>query len=161
MPIPARLLPVAAVRSSVIRTDWTFEVGADTEIAQVLDPEFWVNVARRFRVNDRLEIVHEKGLFDLDLRVVAIDPRGYWAQTRTLRRWPEGEGEVAEAEAEAEIPLVWPDKQGYRVEFNKMHQWRIISPSGEVIGKLFATEKDAAVQLERIKSEIAAARAAA
>ena len=109
----------------------------------VVDPDFWVHVAARLRVMDRIEVVAADGSFDMELRVVAIDPRGLWAQVRPLS--------IVEGKLAVAASGQFPDKDGYTIEFSGVHRWRIIR-AGEVVAKDFADQTAAAAALANIKA---------
>jgi hypothetical protein len=71
------------------RALYFLNLGPGVTPEMVMDEEFWRHLAARFKVNDRLEIVAPD--FDMDVRVVAVDPRGLWAQMRVLR-WCDASG---------------------------------------------------------------------
>jgi hypothetical protein len=57
----------------------------------VVDPNFWVHLAEKLMMHDRIEVLAADGSFDMDLRVVALDPdpQKRWAKVRVLRFWSE------------------------------------------------------------------------
>ena len=113
----------------------------------VLEADYWVHLGSTLKVDDRIEVVAQDGTFDLDLRVVAIDPRGFWAQVRVLREWALTPGAKAAA-----APKTWPDAEGYRVEWGgPVHKWRIIDRAGQIVGKGHPTEADAVADLDETK----------
>jgi hypothetical protein len=153
--IPDHLVPTKIARAEVARTLRFLPVLPGTTREMVLEADFWVHLGSVLKVDDRIEVVAQDGSFDLDLRVVAVDPRGFWAQTRVLREWPP-KGE-AQPKAEAQ-PKTWPDSEGYRVEWGgQTHKWRIIDRAGQIVGKQAASEADAIAMLDRLKREKRAA----
>lgn len=111
----------------------------------VVDPDYWVHWAQRLRINDRIEIVAADGSFDMDVRVVALDPRGLWARVRALRL---SEGKLASPQSGS---TVFPDPDGYLVEWGGEHRWRIIRGQ-DVVARDFPTQADAIEALQNIKA---------
>jgi hypothetical protein len=149
MDIPDHLLPLRIVRAEVARTTRHLAVLPGTTREMVLDPDYWVHLGSTLKVDDRIEVVAQDGTFDLDLRVVAVDPRGYWVQTRLLREWVETPGAKKEA-----APKTWPDAEGYRIEWaGPVHKWRIIDRATKILGKGYPSEAEAGVALDAIRRE--------
>lgn len=146
--LPTRLLPTNIRRTETDITHWFHEAtrGVTAEMAQ--HPDYWANVARKFKVNDRIEVVAQDGTFDLDLRVVAVDARYLWAQVRALR--------VFETKEPVERDDADPD--GYRIEFAGAHKFRIIDRIGNVVEKYIPTREAAHERLAALKAEKAGER---
>lgn len=142
VPLPVNLLPSTIERQTVRINHWFLETMPGITADHVVSPDFWVHVARRVRVNDRIEVVAKDGSFDLDLRVVAIDPRGFWVQVRPLRVF-NGHPIVIER----------GDPDGYKIEHDPVHKWRIIDRAGNVVDKGLADERHAIARLAKIKAE--------
>ena len=156
--IPDHLVPLKITRAEVARVTRFLSVLPGTTREMVLEPDYWVHLGGVLKMDDRIEIVAQDGSFDLDLRVIAIDPRGFWVQTRVLREWParsEAKAAVAkEKEIAAAHPRTWPDAEGYRVEWGgPVHKWRIIDRAGQVVGKGHPYEQTAIEALDAIKRE--------
>jgi hypothetical protein len=139
------------------RALYFLNLGPGVTPEMVMDEEFWRHLAARFKVNDRLEIVAPD--FDMDVRVVAVDPRGLWAKMRELRRWPPEGVEARSAEhspASSIIPGA-PDQAGYIVEWGgPKHMWRILRGS-DLIDKGFPDKDAAHAKLAEIQAELRAA----
>jgi hypothetical protein len=153
--IPDHLVPTTFPLAQTVRTVRSISVKPGTTIEMVLDPDYWVHGGGVLKVNDLIEVIAQDGSFELELRVVAVDARGYWAHVRPRYRWP-AEGEAVKR---ADAPNTWPDKDGYRIEWSgsPVHRWRIIDRAGEVVGSRFPTEDAAIKQLAEIKREKIAA----
>jgi hypothetical protein len=155
--IPLHLLPTKIARNDYGLTRHFLPVNAGVTPEHVVDPDFWVHLSRGFKVFDEIAVVATDGTFDLDLRVVAIDPRGLWTQVRVLRLW---EGKTADSAPAGQ----YPDKDGYTIEFAGPHRWRIVR-GGDVVAKDFADQAAAVEALVNIKDAkrppAAAAKAAA
>lgn len=144
MDLSSNLLPRDIRRSEVEITSWFLRVVPGVTPRHVVDPEFWAHLAGKLRVDHRIEVVAADGSFDADLRVVAVDTRGEWAQIRVLRMT------LAEP---ADLPAdQWPDKDGYRIEFSGPQKHRIISPTNEVVASGFPDEAAAVAALAKIKA---------
>lgn len=154
--IPSQLLPTSMPTShfGFARFDLVVPRGVLPE--HVVNPDFWVHVASRLRVNARIEVTAEDGSFDMYLRVLAIDPRGLWAQVRVLDFvGPEGR-EVPGVGAVPAIPESDIDPDGYKIEFAGPHKFRIVR-GNDVIETHLPTKAAAYAKLAEIKAEKAAA----
>jgi hypothetical protein len=149
MDIPDHLAPTRIIRAEVARALRFLSVPPGTTKEMVLEADFWVHLGQTLKVDDRIEVVAQDGSFDLDLRVIAVDPRGFWAQMRLLREWPA----KGEARPKAEVAAkTWPDAEGYRVEWGgPVHKWRIIDRAGQVVAKGHPAEPEAVAALDAIK----------
>lgn len=156
MNIPSHLLPTKlergfegyALSTKVLRT----LPGVTAEM--LVCPDFWVHLAARdLRIDHRIEVIAMDGTLDAELRVIAIDPRGHWAQMRVLRGWPaRAWADMAEPDGPAERPAgQYPDKDGYVVEFDRVHKWRIMR-GVELIAKDYPDEPTAVEALANIKA---------
>jgi hypothetical protein len=148
MQIPDHLVPKRITRAEVARVTRFLSVPPGTTRDMCLDPDYWVHLGSTLKVDDRIEILAQDGTFDLDLRVISLDPRGYWAQVRLLREWVQPDGAKKEAQ-----PKAWPDADGYRIEWSTptTHKWRIIDRAGQIVSRGHASEADAIETLAEIK----------
>lgn len=146
MDLPTRLLPTRGDRGDFAVSRWYFtDLPQGITAAHVQDPDFWQHVARNFRVNDEIVATAADGSFDMDLRVIELDPRKLWARIRLLRL-------TAAKPGAASAPTTqWPDSDGYTVEYSGAHRFRIVNRAGEVVAKDFATEADAVEALNNLK----------
>lgn len=168
MDIPSHALPNRLQRSEYANTTYFVPVAPGVTPAQVIDPDFWQHCCAplgtrqrdKLRVNDRIEVVAQDGTFDMDLRVIAIDARGLWAQVRVLRYVGEEMipvPGVTGAQQETRVAdLDVPDSDGYRVEFGGAHKFRIVR-GNDVIETHLPTKAAAYAKLAEIKAEKAAA----
>ena len=140
----SHLLPMRIDRADFARSEYFLSAPPGTTVDQVVDPDFWLHVARRLKVNDRIEIVAADGSFDMEVRVTAIDPRGLWAHVRPLRV---AEGQFAVPEASG----AYPDKDGYTVEWGGPHRWRIVR-GNDVVARDFPDQAAAISALLNIKA---------
>lgn len=155
--IPTYKLPMRLARSAEFaRTAHFVQVEAGVLPEHVMHPDFWVNLARRFRVNDLIEVVAEDGTLDMDLRVIAIDPRGLWVQVKALRYCGEPGIAVPGVEADEIAPSAESDPDGYRIEFAGPHKFRIVR-GNDVIEAHIPTKAEALRRLAAIKAEKVAA----
>lgn len=91
-------------------------------VEQVVDPDFWLHVAYRLRVHDRIEIIASDGMFDMEVRVVSVDPRGHYAVVRPLRLWT-----ADEKSSSPQIRQVgMTDSDGFIVEEDPVQGWRVL-----------------------------------
>lgn len=126
---------------------WQVNAPAGTTAAQVMDPDWWVNVAAKMRRNDRIEIISEDGSLDMDVRVVAMQARALYL--RPLRVWFEGMGK-AEA-LPVQTPPVDPEKNLPRAEWGgPSHKHRVLGLDGEVVAKGFESRELAVQEMERL-----------
>lgn len=150
MPLPTNIPPVRLQRRDEAITEWYHRAPQGTTIEHVLDPDFWAHTAAQMRrtpnkgIGDTVWVVAEDGSFDIEVLVVAVDPRGLWAQVRVLRAW-QHEGKTQPA------ALTGPDKDGYVVEFSGPQRWRILDRSGEIVSKDHPDESAAREALANIK----------
>lgn len=141
--LPTRLLPTQIRRTETDITHWFHEATRGVTAEMVQHPDYWANVARKFKVNDCIEVVAQDGTFDLDLRVMAVDARYLWAQVRALR--------VFETKEPVERDDADPD--GYRIEFAGPHKFRIIDRNGTVVDTRLPTRVAATERLAQLKAE--------
>lgn len=134
------------------RTAYFLAAAPGVTPAHVMHPDFWQHVAERLRLNDRIEIVGQN--FDMDLRVVGIDPRKLWAQVRCLRLCSTDGVEVPGAQTftDAGIASGAPDPDGFIVEWGgPVHKWRIVH-GRDLIAKGFTSKEEAQEALLTLKS---------
>lgn len=153
MDIKSQLLPKRIGRADYERASHFIAVAKGLEPADIVDPDFWQHVADKLRVNDRIEVLGPD--FDMDLRVVAIDPRKMWAQVRVLRLCEAAGITVAGVEQPAEAAIVAgaADAEGYTVEWGGRHLWRIVR-GADLIEKGFANKPQADARLAEIKAGV-------
>jgi hypothetical protein len=144
MNTPSHMLPMRIDRADFARSEYFLAAPPGTTVDDVIDPDFWVHVARRLKVNDRIEIVALDGSFDMEVRITSIDPRGLWAHVRPLRV---AEGRFAVPEASG----AYPDKDGYTVEWGGPHRWRIVR-GNDVVARDFPDQAAAISALMNIKA---------
>lgn len=144
MPLPTHLMPVILRSVEYERAYYFWIAPSGVALTDVLDPNFWANVAPRLKLYDRIEVVAADRSFDVDLRVVAIDPRGYWAAVHMLR----GPEDVAPVPAPAQAA---PDSSGYMIENDAVQGWRILN-GRDLIAHGLASEDAAKAKLAEIKA---------
>jgi hypothetical protein len=148
MDIPLRLLPARLVRSDVANTRWFHRAAIGTTAEMVVEPDYWVNNGRQIKTDDKIEVLAEDGSFDMEVRVLAVDPRGLWAQVRVLRLWQETVQQTRRERQRA------PDPDGYLIEYAGPHdKFRIIDRAGHRVSRYHSTEADAYAALEALKKE--------
>jgi len=108
------------------------------DLETVLQPGFWVQCAKPFRIRDVLEIIADDGSFEWHGRVVRKGEGE--VHFRELFRWCRG------AATEAE-----PSPQGeYRIAWNgPAHKFRVLSPGGRVLKIGLADKAEAQDWLRR------------
>ena len=153
MPIDSRFSPTReSGRGDYAVSRWYFlNLPPGVTPEHVADPDFWVHMAARLQVNDEIVVVMPDGTFDMELRVIAVDPRKLWAQTRVLRLWQPKVGTKTE-----DLPMQTVDKDGYSVEWGGAHRWRIIK-DGEVVARDLPSKEAAHEALVGIKQAKVAA----
>lgn len=153
MDLAAHLLPSRLGRAEHERGDYFHQPAPGVSLDQVLDPNYWVHLAERLRVNDLIEVVAPDHSFDLDLRVVAIDPYKHWAAVapRAGRRRPATPLPAGPA----------ANAQGYIIDNDPVQGWRILQ-GRDLIAHGFADEAAARAALADLKGpKPAKAKAAA
>jgi hypothetical protein len=148
MNIPIQLLPVRIGRTQLAefaRASYFFSAAPGVTPEHVVDPDFWVNWAGTLKINDRIEVVAADGSFDMEVRVVALDPRGLWARVRPLRI---AEGKLAVATTPTGL---YPDSEGYIIEWSDHHRWRIVRGQ-DVVARDFPDQAAASEALQNIKA---------
>jgi hypothetical protein len=148
--IADNLLPTRIDRTEQVISRYFHVAAAGTTLEHVLDTGYWPHVARRLRLHDEIRVAAADGSFDVELTVSAVDPRGLWAQTVLLRERKSASGAAAPAAA------IWPDADGYRVEFSGPHKWRILDRNNSVVEKGLDDEPAAIAALAAIKAKKAA-----
>ncbi len=168
MKIPEHLLPTQFHPFTRLITHRVIMVKPGTTPEMVLDPDFWVHGSLQtegyasgsiLKVWDRIEVLAEDGSFDLELRCVAIDARGYWAQMRLLNWWPKSlrvKNEWLELPDKTSVQQR-ADPDGYVVEHAGAHKWRIVDRAKQIVDRGYPSEADAWAALAAIKAEKTAA----
>lgn len=132
MEIPFNLLPARLQVATGFAHGEYFVVapiGATPE--NVADPDFWLHVAARLKLHDRIEVVAADGSFDMDVRVTAVDPRGHYAVVRVLRSWAADE-KASNGPAVRQMGTI--DNDGFIVEEDPVHGWRVMR-GGDIIAR--------------------------
>lgn len=143
MDLPSHLLPSRLPRAAHERGDYLHRAAAGVTLDMVLNPNYWAHLAERLRIGDRIEALADDGSFDVDLRVVAIDPRGHWALVRTRPS-------VSAAMPAAPFAGPAPDADGYTIDRDPVQGWRILR-GRDLIAKDFADEAAAREALAGVK----------
>lgn len=121
MDIPSNLLPTRLDTADYQRVVYFHRPALGVTAEMVVHPDYWLHLAARLKLDDKIEVVSADGSIDMDLRVVAIDPRGLYAQMRVLRFTGEGAPVVAPA------PVVAiSDNHGYMIEEDRVQGWRVL-----------------------------------
>lgn len=156
--IPIHLLPnTNRLRKREFATDhWFLTVGPSITLEQVMDPDFWVHLTGKLKVYDRVEVVAENGILDVDLRVVAVDKREppTWAKMRVLRSdgpYPIHEPAAPVEEADEEFA------DGYAIKFRGYRRFAIQDRVGNWLEEDIPTKKAAIEKLAEIRREKLAA----
>lgn len=152
MDIPNYLLPTrASLRNraggqSYHERIWHAPAGVTP--AHVMNPDLWVHVAEGMPPDSRIEIVGDD--FDMELRVVGVDPRGKYLIVRCLR-FCDGKGVAVPGmtdQGQAPIPQ---DSDGYAIEEDGMHRWRIFRHN-DLIAKDLPSKAAALSKLAELRS---------
>lgn len=157
MELPSHLLPTKLERAfdGFALVHWLYRPERGATAEHIMDPDFWVHVTNVLKVNHVVSVVAMDGTLDADLRVVALDPRGMWAQMRLLRGWPTGAFADMDKPKTAMPMAQGPDADGYLVEFGGPHRWRIMRATGakpELIAKDFPDQASALEALSNLKA---------
>lgn len=138
------MLPVRIQSTQYERTEWLHEPQLGVTLDQVMDPNYWSHLAGRLKVRDRIEVLAADRSYDIDLRVIAIDPRGHWVQV-ALRGISEDVPRVVAT------PGPSADPQGYVIDNDPVQGWRILQ-GRDLIAKGFGTEELAKEALANLKA---------
>lgn len=147
MSIPTHVPPMRIFERDARSTHWQYIFPPGTLREHVLDPRVWRHVAgpaerpklKRF---DTITALAEDGSFDIELRVLVVDPQGLWAQTAILH-----EREPSEPMA---VAASYPDKDGFTIEFSGPQLWRI-RRGDDLVAEGFHDEPAAKAALARLK----------
>lgn len=144
--IPSHLLPTSLERGfgGYALSHWVYRSPAGITADHIMDPNLWVHVASRLRVDDKIEVIARDGSIDAELRVIAIDPRHLWAKMRPLRLHEASPVEMRQAGPSS-------DGSGYLIEHDPVQGWRILN-GRDLIAKDFATEEAARDALANLKA---------
>ncbi len=150
MDIPNHLLPTRLqLGNGYAHADYFLVTLPGVEPAHVLDPGFWVHQAARLRLHDRIEVVAADGSFDLDLRVVAVDPHGHYARVRVLRAI-DADGRALAIESRDRTVAETADADGYVIQHDPVQQWRILR-GRDLIERDLPSEAAAKARLAEVK----------
>lgn len=132
MEIPNSLLPSRlAVASGFAHGEYFIAAAPGTTVEHVVDPDYWLHLASRLKVYDRIEVVAQDGAFDIDVRVVATDPRGHYVVVRPLRVWVPDEQDARKPSLRQ---MQAADGDGFIVEEDPVHGWRVMR-GGDIIAR--------------------------
>jgi hypothetical protein len=144
MNIPNHLLPVSLRRAEHERGEYFHRPAPGVTLEQVLDPNYWENLAERLQLDDRIEVVAPDRSYDIDLRVVAIDPHRHWAAVQVR-------GGVERPAAPARIAGPAADAQGFVIDRDPVQGWRILN-GRDLIAKDLPDEAAARKMLAGIRT---------
>lgn len=139
MSIPTHVPPLRLFTREDQGSHWEHRFPAGTLREHVLDPRVWGHVARKLRRFDTITALAEDGSFDIQLRVLAVDPQGMWAQTAILR----------ERACDA-IPTLAADRGGFIIEYSGPQLWRI-RRGEDLVAEGLPTEAAAEALLARLR----------
>lgn len=146
--IPTNLPPTYLRRAEEETTAWHYNAPPGTTLEHVLDPNFWGHIAGRLLntpnrgIADTIRVFAVDGALDALVTVVAVDPRGQWADVRVVWYRP----------IERPVALA-ADKDGYKIEHDGQDRWRVINPTNEIIAKNLPDQTTAQAELARIKAQ--------
>lgn len=147
MDLPTHLIPTSLERAGNgwALSHWFYRAPAGITADHVMDPNIWQHVTNKLKPDDRIEIVARDGSLDMEVRVIAIDPEGHWAQVRPLRVWQD--------DPMAPAVQVGPvaDPEGYVIQRDPVQGYRILR-GRDLVAKDFATENDARAALANLKA---------
>lgn len=151
MSLPEKLpLPVHLPREEFAISRYFCEAPPGVMAQHVVDPDFWAHLAKKLRRHDEITVVAADGSFDLALRVIDLDPRGFWARVRVLRAT--GPAGISGLAAPERPKPQWPDRDGYTVEHNAVHGWRIVNRAGDIVARDLPDEAAALAELATVKA---------
>ena len=78
-----RLTPNKLLQADYTRTVWSVESTAEVTKDELLDTEYWTNVAHMFKAGDRIEVVPANKMFFAEFFVLACAKN--WAKVALLR----------------------------------------------------------------------------
>ena len=79
------LNPSRLALSEYARQDWVVNAAEGTNIADVLDPQYWAHVSAQMKPYDRIEVRQETGDWMLELLVLSCDRN--WARVHLLEKY--------------------------------------------------------------------------
>lgn len=151
MDIPFSLLPARlALATGFAYTPWFYRAPAGVTPEHLVNPNFWVHLTARLKVNDRIEAVGDD--FDIEMRVVGVDPLGHYAVMRVLRCWPEGLLPIGNTVSGADGPtIVTTDPDGYRWERDPVQGWRVLR-GRDLLASGLPNEAEAIAKVAELKA---------
>lgn len=157
MDIPLHMLPANSRAAKHAYNRHVVMADPGITPAHLIESDFWVHLAAKFRVNDVIEILAPD--YEMDLRVVAIDSRNLWARVRPIRFC----GPDGVAIQEFDSPVAGADMSdevfddGYQIKFHGRAKFSIEDRFGNAVEELIATKKIALEKLAEIRREKLAA----
>lgn len=113
-------------------------------IEDMMDPEYWVHVARLFKDKPygQIDVISEDGTLDVTFRVMAASDR--WLRVRLIRQAPA-------MEAIAAAPDL-PD--GWHVVYRKERLWQVCNGQNKVIADGLESESAAKARMNELAAEM-------
>ncbi len=157
--ITSSLLPKKTERAEHAYTQYLVRAAPGVQPGHLIDPDFWVHLAHKLALNDRLEVMAADGSFEAELRVVAIDPRRLWAKTRMIRYcgaegvdWPSALPFTSE-----DIPADEQFPDGYKIKFRGRAKFAIEDRIGNIVEEQIPSKALALAKLAEIRRQKEAA----
>lgn len=111
-------------------------------LEDVLDPEYWAHLAAYLKVGTLIDVHDAAYRIDTTLRVVAVDPRGHWAQV-VVR------GSQAHSPPPAETGA--SDADGFVTQKDPVQGWRIMR-GNDLLAKGLPDEEAVRAKLAQLKA---------
>lgn len=164
-------LPSTAMAKAVAdyaRRYYHIKAPAGVAVADLLRGSFWSHHVARFDIGDLIDVLADDGSFDIQLRVIAIDPVLRTVRMRLRMVAPDLMPMVEEApERTAPVPTGIPMSiptpgesdmfPGFKIDFAPKQRWRVIRRGdGAMLKKDIVSKAEAEAWVTANMSEIAA-----
>jgi len=132
--------PLVIEESSYSRNVWFIKSVNESKVEDLLEPNYWSNVAQVLRAGDRIEVVPDDRHYFVELFVLGASKN--WAKVVLLRNitlYKDNEKEVGTE---------------FVIDFGGPHKWRVRTTTGDVLVKDLETKEAASIWLEKHKKDM-------